>query len=199
MDLPSGAVVFADDAQSLRRAVSCLARDAVIGLDTEWRPDSSRASKKNKTSLLQLAGRRSAAILDVPSLCASCAPDAIDEALRAILCEPREWNGAPSGTEGGDETKKRNEPPVVLGFGLAEDLRRAARSWPASLGRALAAIPRAVCLQTLCASSAVCRDAGLPRLPGLSAAAAHFLGAPLDKTVTCSDWNRRPLLSLIHI
>ena len=85
LDLPSGAVVFADDARSLRRAVNCLARDAVIGLDTEWRPDSSRASKKNKTSLLQLAGRRSAALLDVPALCATCAPDAIDEALRAIL------------------------------------------------------------------------------------------------------------------
>ena len=198
LDLPSGAVVFADDAQSLRRAVSCLARDEVIGLDTEWRPDSffSRASKKNKTSLLQLAGRRSAAILDVPSLCLSCAPDAIQEALQTILCEPREWNGpGPSGTESsGDEKKKRvYEPPVVLGFGLAEDLRRAAKSWPASLGRALAAIPKAVCLQTLCASSAVCQNAGLPRLPGLSAAAAHFLGAPLDKTVTCSDWNRRPL------
>jgi hypothetical protein len=81
----------------------------------------------------------------------------------------------------------------VLGFGLAEDLRRAARSWPSSLGRALAAIPRAVCLQALCASSPVCRDAGLARLPGLSAVAAHFLGAPLDKTETCSDWNRRPL------
>jgi len=194
LDLPSGAVVFADDARSLRRAVNCLARDAVIGLDTEWRPDSARAAggapRKNKTSLLQLAGRRSAALLDVPSLCLSCAPDVIDEALRAILCAPREWNGA---LEAGEKETKRNQPPIVLGFGLAEDLRRAARSWPSSLGRALASIPRAVCLQALCASSPVCRDAGLARLPGLSAVAAHFLGAPLDKTETCSDWNRRPL------
>ena len=198
LDLPSGAVVFADDARSLRRAVNCLARDAVIGLDTEWRPDSAAqggAPRKNKTSLLQLAGQRSVALLDVPSLCLSCAPDVIDEALRAILCAPREWKGA-CGKEAGDEGEdagKRNQPPIVLGFGLAEDLRRAARSWPSSLGRALAAIPRAVCLQALCASSPVCRDAGLARLPGLSATAARFLGAPLDKTETCSDWNRRPL------
>ena len=198
LDLPSGAVVFADDARSLRRAVNCLARDAVIGLDTEWRPDSGEsaqggAPRKNKTSLLQLAGRRSAALLDVPSLCLSCAPDVIDEALRAILCAPREWNGALEAGDEGEDAGKRNQPPIVLGFGLAEDLRRAARSWPSSLGRALAAIPRAVCLQALCASSPVCRDAGLARLPGLSAVAAHFLGAPLDKTETCSDWNRRPL------
>lgn len=196
LDLPSGAVVFADDARSLRRAVNCLARDAVIGLDTEWRPDSAArggAPRKNKTSLLQLAGRRSAALLDVPSLCLSCAPDVIDEALRAILCAPREWNGALEAGDEGEDAGKRNQPPIVLGFGLAEDLRRAARSWPSSLGRALAAIPRAVCLQALCASSPVCRDAGLARLPGLSAVAAHFLGAPLDKTETCSDWNRRPL------
>ena len=190
LDLPSGAVVFADDAQSLRRATRCLSRDAVIGLDTEWRPDS--ASGKNKTSLLQLAGRRSAALLDVPRLCATCAPDEILEALHAILCAPREWTQPPGdGDEGSD--RKRSEPPLVLGFGLAEDLRRAARSWPASLGRAFAAIPRAVCLQTLCASSPVCRGAGLARLPGLSAVAARFLGAPLDKSETCSDWNLRPL------
>ena len=190
LDLPSGAVVFADDAQSLRRATRCLSRDTVIGLDTEWRPDS--ASGKNKTSLLQLAGRRSAALLDVPRLCATCAPDVILEALHAILCAPREWTQPPGdGDEGSD--RKRSEPPIVLGFGLAEDLRRAARSWPASLGRALAAIPRAVCLQTLCASSPVCRGAGLARLPGLSAVAARFLGAPLDKSETCSDWNLRPL------
>ena len=183
LDLPSGAVVFADDARSLRRAVNCLARDAVIGLDTEWRPDSAAqggAPRKNKTSLLQLAGQRSVALLDVPSLCLSCAPDVIDEALRAILCAPREWKGA-CGKEAGDEGEdagKRNQPPIVLGFGLAEDLRRAARSWPSSLGRALAAIPRAVCLQALCASSPVCRDAGLARLPGLSATAARFWARP---------------------
>ena len=195
LDLPSGAVVFADDARSLRRAARCLARDAVIGLDTEWRPDS--ASGKNKTSLLQLAGRRSAALLDVPALCATCAPDAIDEALRAILCAPREWIGAEDG-DGDDKNAEgisNDEPPIVLGFGLAEDLRRAARSWPASLGRALAAIPRAVCLQMLCASSLKPGSNQQPALPGLSATAARFLGAPLDKTETCSDWNRRPLSS----
>ena len=200
LDLPRGAVRWADDARSLAACVAALSLDAVIGIDSEWVPDgsfgasgSSRRSGNSKgssgarrrlespTALLQLSGERCVALLDATKLGREC-PAAFAAALRGILSDAR---GSSESTSQNDVKSAR--PPAVVGFGVADDLRRLACSYPGEVADAVRAIPRVLCLQR----AAI--DRGHGSQPGLSSVCQALLGQPLDKRERCGDWSRRPL------
>ena len=197
LDLPRGAVRWADDARSLAACVAALSLDAVIGIDSEWVPDGSGAGSGSRsgyrkgssgarrrtespTALLQLSGERCVALLDATKLGREC-PAAFAAALRGILSDPR------GGFVRGGDTAKSGQPPAVVGFGVADDLRRLACSYPGEVADAVRSIPRVLCLQR----AAI--DRGHGSQPGLSSVCQALLGQPLDKRETCGDWSRRPL------
>ena len=93
---------------------------------------------------------------------------------------------------GGSESTSQNDvksarPPAVVGFGVADDLRRLACSYPGEVADAVRSIPRVLCLQR----AAI--DRGHGSQPGLSSVCQALLGQPLDKRERCGDWSRRPL------
>jgi len=211
LDLPRGAVRWADDARSLAAVVAALSLDAVIGIDSEWVPDGSGAGSgrrsgqkgssekarrrtESPTALLQLSGERCVALLDATKLGREC-PAAFAAALRGILSDARQLTSrtqlnSPKLT--GDSPKTRDaaksaRPPAVVGFGVADDLRRLAGSYPGEVADAIRAIPRVLCLQR----AAI--DRGHGSQPGLSSVCQALLGQPLDKRERCGDWSRRPL------
>jgi hypothetical protein len=273
LDLPRGAVLFVDNSEDLAAAAASLSRDAVIGLDSEWRPDGggrsggsssvdvSPMSPYSPTALLQLAGERSVVLLDMIKLGSEC-PAALAAALNTVLVTPRPpttttgagFEDEPSGSgrpelrneterdrSGGGsprchemETETEMEavtsteaktspmggPPVVLGFGIAEDLRRLVRTHPGPVARVVASIPAALCLQAVAVGGVPVQAMAMaggsaPRgggsrvgahrggghiasfgwgsQPGLSVVTNALLGLPLDKSETCGDWAARPL------
>ena len=175
LDLPADAVRFVDDERGLARVSSALRRDRVVGVDTEWRPETCRGDA-HRTALMQLAGTRTVAVLDVPKLAERC-PDAFATTIREVLCE----------------TRTDDAPPVCVGFGVEDDLRRAARSYPGPVADAIASIPATVCLQTMAGRDARFAGTRAGATLSLSAATERVLGAPLDKRETTGDWERRPL------
>ena len=152
-----------------------LRRERVVGVDTEWRPETCRGDA-HRTALMQLAGTRTVAVLDVPKLAERC-PDAFATTIREVLCE----------------TRTDDSPPVCVGFGVEDDLRRAARSYPGPVADAIASIPATVCLQTMAGRDARFAGTRAGATLSLSAATERVLGAPLDKRETTGDWERRPL------
>ena len=175
LDLPADAVRFVDDERGLARVSSALRRERVVGVDTEWRPETCRGDA-HRTALMQLAGTRTVAVLDVPKLAERC-PDAFATTIREVLCE----------------TRTDDAPPVCVGFGVEDDLRRAARSYPGPVADAIASIPATVCLQTMAGRDARFAGTRAGATLSLSAATERVLGAPLDKRETTGDWERRPL------
>ena len=200
LDVPPSAVRVVDDVEGLAGAAASLEGDAVVGLDSEWRPDtwlsggSSKATcqNENRTAVLQLAGERSVVVLDMTAL-GERHPEALAAALRRILVAPRPIRPAAVRSEE-EEASPSDRPPLVLGFGIAEDLRRLVRTHPGPVARVAASIPHALCLQHVAASMVRGGYAfGWGSTPGLSAVAEALLGLPLDKTETCGDWEARPL------
>ena len=185
LDLPADAVCFADDEVGLASASSALRRERVVGVDTEWRPETTRGAA-HRTALMQLAGTRTVAVLDLPKLAERC-PDALAATIREVLCETR------TDAVAGDEGASAERPPVCAGFGVEDDLRRAARSYPGPVADAIACIPATVCLQTMAARDARFAGTRAGSRPSLSAVTERALGAPLDKRETTGDWERRPL------
>ena len=114
--------------------------------------------------------------VDVPKLAERC-PDAFATTIREVLCE----------------TRTDDAPPVCVGFGVEDDLRRAARSYPGPVADAIASIPATVCLQTMAGRDARFAGTRAGATLSLSAATERVLGAPLDKRETTGDWERRPL------
>jgi prolyl-tRNA editing enzyme YbaK/EbsC (Cys-tRNA(Pro) deacylase) len=203
LDVPLANVLFVDDEPGLKLAVTCLSNDHVLGLDTEWRPDTYRdekekdTNKKNPTSLVQIAGAKSVVLLDVPVLAARC-PDALCDALTKILTKTRVSNAGGRALISelpeplvGTQTEQRTEPPIVLGFGLADDVVRLARSYPGPIGDVFGTLPKVLCLQKLAQGDHSGAHTAHPI--GLSSLSQNLLGSPLDKRETCSDWNKRPL------
>ena len=185
LDLPADAVCFADDEVGLASVSSALRRERVVGVDTEWRPETTRGAA-HRTALMQLAGTRTVAVLDLPKLAERC-PDALAATIRQVLCETR------TDAVAGDEGASAESPPVCAGFGVEDDLRRAARSYPGPVADAIASIPATVCLQTMAGRDARFAGTRAGSRPSLSAATERVLGAPLDKRETTGDWERRPL------
>ena len=175
LDLPADAVRFVDDERGLARVSSALRRERVVGVDTEWRPETCRGDA-HRTALMQLAGTRTVAVLDVPKLAERC-PDAFATTIREVLCE----------------TRTDDAPPVCVGFGVEDDLRRAARSYPGPVADAIASIPATVCLQTMAGRDARFAGTRAGATLSLSAATERVLGRALDKRETTGDWERRPL------
>ena len=190
LDLPRGAVRWVDDVRSLAAVVAQLSTEAVLGIDTEWVPDASSRSSgassrssgasgrkgsaarrvESPTALVQLSGERCIALLDATRLGREC-PEEFAAALRETLCAPR----------------VDDRPPVVVGFGVTDDLRRLASSYPGVVANAVREIPRVLCLQR------AATDSGHGSQPGLSSVCQSLLGQPLDKRERCGDWSRRPL------
>ena len=169
----------------------------VVGLDAEWRPH-----KHSPVALLQVATRREAFLVDVASLMRrdeggdrydrydryDANAEAFDAFLRDLL----------------------DAPDVVrLGFGFEYDLSRLRRGYAGRLsslerkdsdenqnvnefgetGHALGT--RVVDVKAL----ALCAFPDKQKLTrvGLATLVASVLGAYVDKTEQCSDWERRPL------
>ena len=196
LDVENDQVVFVDDKEGLNNAVINLTKDSVLGLDTEWRPDTARRNtqnthtgssqrsptKKNPTALVQIAGECFIGLFDVPVLFAKC-PEALCDAFVEILAKPRE------GIDDDANSKKNKNNPIVIGFGLGDDLKRLAKSYPGQFDSIIGSLPRTLCLQKVAEGGNTSTGAPV----GLSSLSLRLLGHPLDKTETCSDWNSRPL------
>ena len=168
----------------------------VVGLDAEWRPH-----KHSPVALLQVATRDEAFLVDVASLMRREVDDAGGDA------------GGDADAEAFDAFLRDllDAPDVVrLGFGFEYDLSRLRRGYAGRLsslerrrvsgdedrvnefgetGHALGT--RVVDVKAL----ALCAFPDKRKLArvGLATLVASVLGAYVDKTEQCSDWERRPL------
>ena len=212
LDLPASSVLWCATLPALREAAERLAGDERIGLDSEWRPEgrdededlSASASRRrrprslgatrseHRVALLQLSGESVVALLDLPALTsASEGAPAVAAALRLILSAPRR---AARAEEEGDGAKEKGGakllPPLVLGFGAREDLRRVARSYPGPVAAAIRDAPRVLDVRE---AARAARPEWRANPPGLAGLCEALLGRPLDKSQTTSDWEARPL------
>ena len=132
-------------------------------------------AKPARVALLQLATRDDAFLLDLPALAAADS-DALSWALQPLCSDDANPDSA-------------STPPLVVGFGVVADVRRAASSAPRCAALRRLAGPRVVDLRDVWRSA----RGGEPPPGGLAGAAAAALGRPLDKRPRMSDWERRPL------
>jgi hypothetical protein len=158
----------------------CTTKAAVsscIGLDCEWLPGP-KGGKASSVALLQLATPTTAYLLDLQLLCRPWLPydadmdeaeAAVDAALRPVFNDSR---------------------LSFVGFGIAGDLAKLARSFPhMPCFRAVAA---AVEIRTLL-SLAFPHSKQFPQAVGLSQLCERLFGRRLNKAQQCSDWSSRPL------
>lgn len=192
LQLPAHVTIHVvDSVAGLAAVAGLLENDDVLGLDAEWRP-ATVSDSPSPPSLLQVASMNDVCLLDLLTL-----TSAVDAAPALQSCL--------------DKVLRR---PLVLGFDVAEDLRKLAAAWPTV--DALRDVPRLLDLQQ-CADVAgmvrACVSTGylmcVPNAPSLtkqsqgtqrkgsnvslSRLAEQVLGKPLDKAARMSDWNARPL------
>jgi hypothetical protein len=132
-------------------------------------------AKPARVALLQLATRDDAFLLDLPALAAADS-DALSWALQPLCSDDADPDAASSS-------------PLIVGFGVVADVRRAASSAPCCAALRRLVGPRVVDLRDAWRTA----RGGEPPPGGLAGAAAAALGRPLDKRPRLSDWERRPL------
>ena len=141
----------------------------VVGVDAEWRPQTG-----SRVALLQLATRHRAFLVDALAMASEDASEedaaALDEFLSDVLSDAT---------------------ILKIGFGFAHDLARLRRSYP-RLAATRDATPTRVVDARAVAVVAFPEKRKLAK-SGLAVVVASVLGAYVDKTEQCSDWQRRPL------
>ena len=141
----------------------------VVGLDAEWRPQTG-----SPVALLQLATRDRAFLVDALAMASEDAADEDVAALDALLSDV-----------------VSDATILKIGFGFAHDLARLRRSYP-RLAATRDATPTRVVDARAVAIVAFPEKRKLAK-SGLAVVVASVLGAYVDKTEQCSDWQRRPL------
>ena len=141
----------------------------VVGLDAEWRPQTG-----SPVALLQLATRDRAFLVDALAMASEDAADEDVAALDALLSDV-----------------VSDATILKIGFGFAHDLARLRRSYP-RLAATRDATPTRVVDARAVAVVAFPEKRKLAK-SGLAVVVASVLGAYVDKTEQCSDWQRRPL------
>jgi len=181
--LPPASVSWVADAEGARAARDAIFGDGsrpaereptldeirVVGLDAEWRPQTG-----SPVALLQLATRDRAFLVDALAMASEDAADEDVAALDALLSDVLS-----------DATI------LKIGFGFAHDLARLRRSYP-RLAATRDATPTRVVDARAVAVVAFPEKRKLAK-SGLAVVVASVLGAYVDKTEQCSDWQRRPL------
>ena len=190
-------VVLVDDAEGVALASRLLLDDgvpSVVGMDAEWKPRTEQggadgwgqlADGMGPVSILQLATRTHVVLLDMLALLRPAADAAsaltpaeaaLDRLLGGLFSLPGYHHCAPR--------------PILVGFRFAGDLGRLALSYPQlSCFRRPVPVADALTIASLAHAAfglASCRS-------GLGAVIETVLGAPLDKTCQCSNWEARPL------
>lgn len=143
---------------------------AVVGLDVEWKPVWTRGAAQRPASLLQIANRTDVFLVDL--IAAASTPDsraALNQAIAELF-----------------QTKNI----IKLGYGLGGDLDKLRQSYPSS-----------PCFEQPCSpvvdGVAFLKMNRIPFAPkggpGLSEVCRLLLGAKLDKSCQCSNWEQRPL------
>ena len=141
----------------------------VVGLDAEWRPQTG-----SPVALLQLATRDRAFLVDALAMASEDAADEDVAALDALLSDV-----------------VSDATILKIGFGFAHDLARLRRSY-SRLAATRDATPTRVVDARAVAVVAFPEKRKLAK-SGLAVVVASVLGAYVDKTEQCSDWQRRPL------
>ena len=141
----------------------------VVGLDGEWKPGS-----RTPVSILQVATRTDAFVVDLFAVAKRDAPDDAREAFDAFLHE----------LLFSDEVYK-------LGFSLGYDLTRMKASYPHLASLRQRPEPKAMVDVKQLAHAASANRSNLR--VGLATLTKMVLGATLSKEQQCSDWSRRPL------
>jgi hypothetical protein len=184
-------IVFVDNLESLERfsraVVACkmptkteaLSDDDIVkrawGVDAEWRPFSI-AAKSTPVALLQLASPCGAIfLLDLQTLCqpSQAKPDLELNPVEGLLSETL-------------VALFRNADTALVGFGICQDLRRLAHSFPHL--PCFGWFESVIDLQSV--SSKALDD---PRIRSLQTYVAVLMKKKLDKSQQCSDWEIRPL------
>jgi hypothetical protein len=141
----------------------------VVGLDGEWKPGS-----RTPVSILQVATRTDAFVVDLFAVAKRDAPDDAREAFDAFLHE----------LLFSDEVYK-------LGFSFGYDLTRMKASYPHLASLRQRSEPKAMVDVKQLAHAASANRSNLR--VGLATLTKMVLGATLSKEQQCSDWSRRPL------
>eukprot|EP00041_Stephanoeca_diplocostata_P035465 m.1253231 g.1253231 ORF g.1253231 m.1253231 type:complete len:1429 (+) comp24704_c1_seq14:245-4531(+) len=198
LSLPMDRVHFVDDtarlqafADDMHRLVSMVpgttaSPPAVVGLDVEWKPTLS-SHHKTKASIFQLATRENVYVLDL---------------LKLGSAETKPAGSA----QVGDSTAESHvallnrtitalfssEHVIKLGVGFSQDLKMLASSYPGVIGfTSLTALLDAADLLRIMSVDKF--HVHQKNSPGLSTVTKALLGAELDKSVRCSNWELRPL------
>ena len=178
--VPGGRVHWVADAAgvaAMREAVMDPARNPttreghppVVGLDGEWKPGS-----RTPVSILQVATRTDAFVVDLFAVAKRDAPDDAREAFDAFLHE-----------------LLRSAEVYKLGFSFGYDLTRMKASYPHLASLRQRGDPRAMVDVKQLAHAASANRSNLR--VGLATLTKMVLGATLSKEQQCSDWSRRPL------
>ncbi|XP_018494737.1 exonuclease mut-7 homolog [Galendromus occidentalis] len=152
-----------------------LAAAPVIGVDAEWKP-AMGLLQKTRLSLIQMATRQKVYLFDVLKLSETISPEDWASFYERVFDNPT---------------------GCILGFGIAEDIRK------------LEALSGTSLYMTYFKDLMIVRDALFTHRPdlmesvvdqkilknhnGLSRLTCRLLGYPLDKSEQCSDWENRPL------
>ena len=178
--VPGGRVHWVADAAgvaAMREAVMDPARNPttregyppIVGLDGEWKPGS-----RTPVSILQVATRTDAFVVDLFAVAKRDAPDDAREAFDAFLHE-----------------LLRSAEVYKLGFSFGYDLTRMKASYPHLASLRQRGDPRAMVDVKQLAHAASANRSNLR--VGLATLTKMVLGATLSKEQQCSDWSRRPL------
>ena len=178
--VPGGRVHWVADAAgvaAMREAVMDPARNPttregyppIVGLDGEWKPGS-----RTPVSILQVATRTDAFVVDMFAVAKRDAPDDAREAFDAFLHE-----------------LLRSAEVYKLGFSFGYDLTRMKASYPHLASLRQRGDPRAMVDVKQLAHAASANRSNLR--VGLATLTKMVLGATLSKEQQCSDWSRRPL------
>ncbi|KAH6826480.1 Polynucleotidyl transferase [Perilla frutescens var. hirtella] len=77
-------VLWVDEVNSLRDAISYFEKCIVVGVDCEWKPNYEKGSRPNKVSIMQIASEKKVYILDLIKLYEDV-PSVLDECLGILL------------------------------------------------------------------------------------------------------------------
>ena len=158
-------VRLVSDEQGVRAACEWLRSAEAIGLDSEWRPTVSKGRGSNPVALLQLSCARRSFLFDMVTLRA-------DEALLRALDE-------------GLVPLMSDASIPKLGYAVLGDFSKLRGSYAL---RAFHEVRGVVDVGEVHTRLAARRAPG-----GLAGLCKTLLGKPLDKSVTCSNWEQRPL------
>jgi hypothetical protein len=170
----------------------------VVGIDCEWRPYSSN-SLPTKVSIVQIATPVSVYLFDMVA-----ADDALFAAEFATFMETLMKNQSIlkiGNSCAADPIICARLMIGISGYGLNGDIKRLKDSFP-YYSEAFSLDPTSVLDLSVPASRALCARYNLtnsfqtlPASVGLSQLSFIVLGQGVDKSMQCSDWQRRPLLA----